>query len=356
MSDEEPSRVLHLRNVTAEVSHADLQNLAAPFGKVQNVVLLREKNQALIQMESAAAATAVLNFYTTGYTEVGGRRVYLKYSRHQELTGKAAAQGNGSILLVSMSNPMYDIRTTLQITADLLYQVFAPYGAVTKIVVIQKSTGENRQQALVQFDGHETAEQAKQYLQGQNVYVGTSVYFTLDIQYSNLEDLTVRTSSPTARVFAPPGQGGLQQIAAPAQQAPPQQQQFGQHAQGGLQQAAPLQQQQQQQQQLLQQQLLQQPLLQQQMLLQQQQGAQQGQPPHHQQQQLSQLQQQMMPQLTQQQLLQQQMAQQQQQQQLQQQQQQPTGSGQLSQQMYGLPAQQMYSQQMYQQGAFQPPN
>jgi len=40
---------------------------------------------------------------------------------------------------------------------------------------IQKSTGENRQQALVQFDGHETAEQAKQYLQGQNVYVGTSV-------------------------------------------------------------------------------------------------------------------------------------------------------------------------------------
>jgi len=220
MSDEEPSRVLHLRNVTAEVSHADLQNLAAPFGKVQNVVLLREKNQALIQMESAAAATAVLNFYTTGYTEVGGRRVYLKYSRHQELTGKAAAQGNGSILLVSMSNPMYDIRTTLQITADLLYQVFAPYGAVTKIVVIQKSTGENRQQALVQFDGHETAEQAKQYLQGQNVYVGTSVYFTLDIQYSNLEDLTVRTSSPTARVFAPPGQGGLQQIAAPAHRRP----------------------------------------------------------------------------------------------------------------------------------------
>lgn len=95
MSDEEPSRVLHLRNVTSEVSHADLQNLASPFGKVQNIVLLRDKNQALIQMDSVAAASAVLNFYTTGYTEVGGRRVYLKYSRHQELTGKAAAQGNG---------------------------------------------------------------------------------------------------------------------------------------------------------------------------------------------------------------------------------------------------------------------
>nr|WMV69965.1 polypyrimidine tract-binding protein 1/2 [Euglena gracilis]BDX17181.1 polypyrimidine tract-binding protein F [Euglena gracilis] len=335
MSDEEPSRVLHLRNVTSEVSHADLQNLASPFGKVQNIVLLRDKNQALIQMDSVAAASAVLNFYTTGYTEVGGRRVYLKYSRHQELTGKAAAQGNGCILLVSMSNPMYDIRTTLQITADLLYQVFAPYGVVTKIVVIQKSTGENRQQALVQFDKHETAEQAKQYLQGQNVYVGTSVYFTLDIQYSNLEDLTVRTSSPTARVFATggavsqvqqfPAQAPMQQIPAAAQQQPVQQQQ-------------------QAQQHLLQQQLLQQQLLQQQMMLQQQ-GVQQQQP--HQQ--LSQLQQQVIPQLTQQQLLQQQMAQQQQQQQLQQ------AQAPIQPQQYGMPSQQMYASQMYQQG-FQPQN
>eukprot|EP00668_Euglena_longa_P025989 GGOE01032510.1.p1 GENE.GGOE01032510.1~~GGOE01032510.1.p1 ORF type:complete len:297 (+),score=70.20 GGOE01032510.1:25-891(+) len=288
MSDEEPSRVLHLRNVTSEVSHADLQNLASPFGKVQNIVLLRDKNQALIQMDSVAGASAVLNFYTTGYTEVGGRRVYLKYSRHQELTGKAAAQGSGCILLVSMSNPMYDIRTTLQITADLLYQVFAPYGQVTKIVVIQKSTGENRQQALVQFDKHETAEQAKQYLQGQNVYVGTSVYFTLDIQYSNLEDLTVRTSSPTARVFATGGAvSQVQQFSsqAPLQQLPQASQQ------------QPVQQQQQVQQHLLQQQLLQQ------MAQQQQQQLQQAQQP----------------------------------------------------QQYGIPTQQMYASQMYQQG-FQPQN
>ena len=93
--DEEPSRVLHCRNVTEEITHADLQNVGAPFGKVDNVVLLKEKKQALLQMESVAAASAVLNFYTTGYTEVGGRRIYLKYSRHSELTGKAAAVGSG---------------------------------------------------------------------------------------------------------------------------------------------------------------------------------------------------------------------------------------------------------------------
>uniref|UniRef100_A0A7S4CNZ8 RRM domain-containing protein n=1 Tax=Eutreptiella gymnastica TaxID=73025 RepID=A0A7S4CNZ8_9EUGL len=306
-------------------------------------------------MESVAAATQVLNFYTTGYTEVGGRRVYLKYSRHQELTGKAAAQGNGSILLVSMSNPMYDIRTTLQITADLLYQVFAPYGTVTKIVVIQKSTGENRQQALVQFDKHETAEQAKTYLQGQNVYVGSTVYFTLDIQYSNLEDLTVRTSSSTARVFntrGGTGQSGTSQMAGtPAQQfgGQPQlpQPQFNQQGQQPYQQG-----QQPNQQQLLQQQQLMQQQLMQQQLMMQQQGAQ------AQQQQLSQLQQmaggqQMM---TPQQMLQQQMAQQQLQQQMAPQQgQQVAGQNpQQLQQMYGMPNQQMYAQQMYQQHQQQP--
>ena len=105
----------------------------------------------------------MLNFHWTGCTEVGGRRVYLKYSRHTELTGIVAAAGNGSILLVSMSNPEYDIQTSLQITADLLHQVFAPYGGVSKIVVVQNPSAENRQRALIQF-------QAKQYLQGRNVY------------------------------------------------------------------------------------------------------------------------------------------------------------------------------------------
>ena len=127
----------------------------------------------------------MLNYHSTGYTEVGGRRVYLKYSSHTELTGIAAAGGNGSILLVSMSNPEYDIRTALQITADLLHQVFAPYGGAFKMVVVQNRSAENRQRALIQF-------QAKQYLQGQNFYVASMIYSTLNIQYSTLE----RSDSP----------------------------------------------------------------------------------------------------------------------------------------------------------------
>ena len=160
------------------------------------------------------------------------------------------------------SNPMYDIRTTLQITSDLVYQVFAPYGTIEKIVVIQKSTNENGQQALVQFNTAQSADQAKQYLQGQNVYVGTSVYFTLDLQYSHLQDVTVRSNSPTARIYSGAGAtpGAAPAVAPAAVPAP---------AGGQLQQQQMMPQGQTQgmdQQQLLQQQMLMQQQLMQQMM------------------------------------------------------------------------------------------
>ena len=67
-----------------------------------------------------------------------------------------------------------------------------------KIVEVQNPSAENRQRALIQF-------QAKQYLQGRNVYVASTICFKLDIQYSNLEDPTVRNSSATSNFY---GLGG----------------------------------------------------------------------------------------------------------------------------------------------------
>eukprot|EP00998_Keelungia_sp_KM082_P008274 NODE_4463_length_781_cov_24.492355_g4440_i0.p1 GENE.NODE_4463_length_781_cov_24.492355_g4440_i0~~NODE_4463_length_781_cov_24.492355_g4440_i0.p1 ORF type:complete len:206 (+),score=50.82 NODE_4463_length_781_cov_24.492355_g4440_i0:131-748(+) len=102
-----------------------------------------------------------------------------------------------------MFHPAYDIRAFVSITADLLYRVFVRYGTVQKIVVITKQTTESRAQALVQFDSGVTAENAKNMLQGQSVFIGENIYFTLDIQYSNLGDLTVNRNTATAMVFSP---------------------------------------------------------------------------------------------------------------------------------------------------------
>ena len=58
-----PSKVLHLRNLPESVRENEVAGLALPFGRVANILLLRQKNQALLEMEDIATATALVNYY-----------------------------------------------------------------------------------------------------------------------------------------------------------------------------------------------------------------------------------------------------------------------------------------------------
>lgn len=40
-----PSRVIHIRNIPAESSEAEIVHLGVPFGRVTNVLVLKGKNQ-----------------------------------------------------------------------------------------------------------------------------------------------------------------------------------------------------------------------------------------------------------------------------------------------------------------------
>eukprot|EP00850_Spirogloea_muscicola_P025910 SM004775S16665 [mRNA] locus=s4775:300:1098:- [translate_table: standard] len=67
-------------------SQHDLHQLAQAFGAVQKVVLLRAKNQALLQMQELPSAIAMVQFYSEVQPNVRGRNVYMQFSSHQELT------------------------------------------------------------------------------------------------------------------------------------------------------------------------------------------------------------------------------------------------------------------------------
>eukprot|EP00252_Welwitschia_mirabilis_P014053 TRINITY_DN3107_c0_g1_i7.p1 TRINITY_DN3107_c0_g1~~TRINITY_DN3107_c0_g1_i7.p1 ORF type:complete len:131 (-),score=23.95 TRINITY_DN3107_c0_g1_i7:57-449(-) len=82
----EPSKVLHIRNVGAEISENDLLQLVQRFGTVTKLVMLRAKNQALMQMHDITSAMDVLDHYTTVQPSIRGRNVYIQFSSHQELT------------------------------------------------------------------------------------------------------------------------------------------------------------------------------------------------------------------------------------------------------------------------------
>ncbi|KPA75623.1 putative RNA-binding protein [Leptomonas pyrrhocoris] len=206
------SSVIHLRNVTPEVTQLSIQNLAQNFGDIKHIVMLRQMNQALIEMKNTKSAEQLVDFFKEpGYAEIDGRRVYIRYSNHQTLT---ATQHVSRTLLVSMFNTQYDVSAAAHITPEIVYQIFANYGAVERIVVLPKNESSqwnhNRVQALVQFGTRESAEHVKNILQGQPVTLGDTVTFTLDIQFSRMDE--IKTTNPATSlvidddgVHRPPG-------------------------------------------------------------------------------------------------------------------------------------------------------
>lgn len=199
----EPSKVIHLRNVGSEVTEHDLLSLAQNFGVVAKVVNIRSKNQALLQMQDLTSAANMIQYYSEVQPTIRGSRLYMQFSSHQELTSPPEHGGAGGaprrqpdqeqqpnrILLVTIHNPLYPINV------DVLQQVFSPHGFVEKIVTFSKSAG---LQALLQYSSQQSATQARNTLQGRNIYDGCC---TLDIQFSNLTELQVNFNNDRTRDF-----------------------------------------------------------------------------------------------------------------------------------------------------------
>ncbi|CAO2827945.1 unnamed protein product [Amaranthus hypochondriacus] len=195
----ETSKVIHVRNVGHEISENDLLQLVQPFGSVTKLVMLRTKNQALLQLQDVAAAIDLVDYYTTNQANVRGRNVYMQFSSHQELTTdqtqgrKSDTDGQPNrILLVSIHHVIYPM------TAEVLNQVFSPHGFVEKIVTFQKSAGF---QALIQYQSRQSATSAMSALHGRNIYDGCC---QLDVQYSNLTELQVNFNNDRSRDFTNP--------------------------------------------------------------------------------------------------------------------------------------------------------
>ncbi|XP_076888098.1 polypyrimidine tract-binding protein homolog 3 isoform X1 [Bidens hawaiensis] len=193
----EPSKVIHVRNVGHEISEPDLLQLFQPFGVINKLVMLRAKNQALLQMQDVPSAVSAMQFYANVQPSIRGRNVYVQFSSHQELTTmEQSTQGRvdepNRILLVTIHHMLYPI------TVEVLHQVFSPHGYVEKIVTFQKSAGF---QALIQFQLRQSAVAARNSLQGRNIYDGCC---QLDIQFSNLEELQVNYNNDRSRDFTNP--------------------------------------------------------------------------------------------------------------------------------------------------------
>ncbi|XP_060764996.1 polypyrimidine tract-binding protein 3 isoform X1 [Neoarius graeffei] len=216
-----PSRVLHVRKVPIEVSEAEVISLGIPFGKVTNLLMLKSKNQAFIEMASEEAAITMVNYYTTATPHVRNQPVYIQYSNHRELktdnlpnqgrtqaalqavnavhsgnmTHSASAgdssmmPGQSPVLRIIVENLFYPV------SLEVLHQIFSKFGTVLKIITFTKN---NQFQALLQYADPVNAHHAKLTLDGQNIY---NACCTLRIEFSKLTSLNVKYNNDKSRDF-----------------------------------------------------------------------------------------------------------------------------------------------------------
>uniref|UniRef100_A0A7N6AM15 RRM domain-containing protein n=1 Tax=Anabas testudineus TaxID=64144 RepID=A0A7N6AM15_ANATE len=215
-----PSRVLHIRKLPSEASETEVIALGLPFGKVTNILTLKGKNQAFLEMGTEEAAITMVNYYSTVNPHIRNVPVFIQYSNHKELKTDALNQRTQAVLqavsaVQSGGSPSSDVQEVLAaasspvlriiidnmfypVTLDVLQQIFSKFGTVMKIITFTKN---NQFQALLQFSDPANANQAKLALDGQNIYNSCC---TLRIDFSKLVNLNVKYNNDKSRDYTRP--------------------------------------------------------------------------------------------------------------------------------------------------------
>ncbi|CAL1532433.1 unnamed protein product [Lymnaea stagnalis] len=207
-----PSRVVHIRSLPGEAGETDIVQLGMPFGKMTNVLVLKQKNQAFLEFQEESSAVAMVTFFQTNPAQIRLKPVFVQFSNHKELktdashafqnaNAQAALQAahvvmgsdeSSTILRIIVDNAFYPV------SLEILHQLFMKFGKVLKIITFTKN---NTFQALLQMSDAISAAAAKTSLDGQNIYNGCN---TLKIDYSKLSNLNVKYNNDKSRDFTRP--------------------------------------------------------------------------------------------------------------------------------------------------------
>uniref|UniRef100_A0A3B4Y7U6 Polypyrimidine tract binding protein 1 n=1 Tax=Seriola lalandi dorsalis TaxID=1841481 RepID=A0A3B4Y7U6_SERLL len=208
-----PSRVIHIRKLPNDITEAEVISLGLPFGDVSNLLMLKAKNQAFLEMNSEEAAQNMVGYYSTVMPIIRHHPVYVQFSNHKELkTDNSPNQERAQAALRALSTSHVDptvaapstvLRVVVEnlvypVTLDALCQIFSKFGTVLRIIVFTKNS---QFQALLQYPDGASAQAAKLSLDGQNIYNGCC---TLRISFSKLTSLNVKYNNEKSRDFTRP--------------------------------------------------------------------------------------------------------------------------------------------------------
>jgi polypyrimidine tract-binding protein 2 len=198
------SLVLHVRALPTFTTQEELLALLTPFGPVTNALITQHNHQAFVQMASLQAAENIVRHSASppGF-HLRGRQIFLQYSNRKEIVAPVSQQGGGgaaasggmvpqhqqqqpmmmgggggggqftaphgsesatpnSVVLLTVSN------LRVPVTLDHIHAICkGSGGTVARIVTFMKK---EQFKALVQFTDVQGAMQAKQALEGKDIF------------------------------------------------------------------------------------------------------------------------------------------------------------------------------------------
>ncbi|RXN01173.1 Polypyrimidine tract-binding protein 2 [Acipenser ruthenus] len=182
-----PSRVLHIRKLPNEVSETEVIALGLPFGKVTNILMLKGKNQAFLELGSEEAAITMVNYYTAVTPHVRNVPVFIQYSNHKELKTDSALNQRAQAVLQAVT-AVQSASTPMSGTAVSECALTPAQSPVLRIII------DNMFYPV-------TLDVLQQALDGQNIY---NACCTLRIDFSKLVNLNVKYNNDKSRDYTRP--------------------------------------------------------------------------------------------------------------------------------------------------------
>ncbi|XP_075581401.1 polypyrimidine tract-binding protein 1-like [Pelecanus crispus] len=222
-----PSRVIHVHKLPSGVTETEVISLAIPFVKVTNLVMLKGRKWAFIEMNTEEAANTMVNYCTAVTPVLRSQPIYIQFSNHKELktdkcpdqaraqtalqTANSVQSGNLALpasaaavdagMVMAGQSPVLRItvvKLLCPLTLDVLHQTFSKFGTVLKIITFMRN---DVFQALLQYADPTSAQRAKLFLHGQSIY---NACCTLLVDFSQLSSVNVKYNNNKSRDYTRP--------------------------------------------------------------------------------------------------------------------------------------------------------
>ncbi|KAK8798767.1 hypothetical protein WA158_007851 [Blastocystis sp. Blastoise] len=183
-----PSKVLYVRKLACSVTTYLLEHILSQYGEVIRTVILRPKNEALIEMNSLEDAKRVYSLGQEQKLVIHKSALKVSYSDHKNIELLLNHNPENKILLFTICTIPGSYLHIEELAKNI-----EKYGELKRIRLFKHCSIHH---ALVQMNTLEDAKNVKEQMSKISIQVKNEI-FRFDIQYSKLQELVIYQNNST---------------------------------------------------------------------------------------------------------------------------------------------------------------